>query len=311
MNVFADMVLLRPLWLTGLLFAAGLAVLVLRHRRSLGGWSDVIEPRLLEYLIDRGLLQIPRGGSTALLFVAIAVLVALGLSGPATRNEGAPTFRNHEVVFLLMDMSQSMTEGGGLDDAKAAAALVLAGAGTRPVALTLFAGEAYLVSPPTSDPSALETIVSVLGSDSLPDRGSRPDRALTLARRVIAEADAQSADLILLSDGGGIGPEAEHAARILRKEGVRISAVYVAPSKSPYGMPAPDRDAMARLADVGGGLLSDATDTTAISELLTEARGRLVADAEITALLFEDHGRWFLWPALVLSLLLFRRKVVA
>ncbi len=311
MTALGDIILLRPVWLVGAPAVAGFAILVLLHRRSLAGWRNIVEPHLLEFLAARGHVQAPRGTGTVSYLAAIAALAALGLAGPATRNHGAPTFRNHEIVFLLIDLSRSMTEGGNLDDAKASASLILAGAGTRPVALALFAGDAYLVSPPTSDPSALETIVSVLGPDTLPVAGSRPDRALTLARRVLIEADARAADIIVLSDGGGLGPEAEHAARALREDGVRVSAVYVSPSGEVYGMPAPDRQSMARIAEAGGGVLIDGTDTAALSDFLLERPGRLGADAEIAALLFEDHGRWFLWPALIPALLLFRRRVAA
>ena len=311
MTALGDMILLRPLWLVGLVLVTLLTVVVLRHRRSLAGWRDLIEPRLLEFLETRGQVLVPRGGGIGVLFASIAVFAALGLSGPAARKSSAPSFRNLEVVFLLVDLSQSMTRGGNLEDAKAAAALVLAEAGTRPVALALYAGESYLVSPPTSDPAMLETMISVLDDHTLPDSGTRPDRALILARQTIAEAEARQADLIIVSDGGGIGPEADHAARVLREEGVRVSAVYVAPSETPYGMPAPNRDAMARLAEAGGGLLTDATDTATLTKLLRDARSRPTADSEIVALLFDDFGRWFLWPALVPALLLFRRRTKA
>lgn len=311
MNAAGEMILLRPLWLAGVVLAAGLAALVLRHRRSLGGWAGIIEPHLLRFLAARGQVQMPRGGGTAALFAAVAGLAALALSGPATRNDGAPGFRNHAVIFLLIDLSHSVTEGGNLEDVQAAAALVLAGAGTRPVALALYAGEAYLVSPPTSDPASLETVVSVLGAGTLPDGGSRPDRGLDLARRVIGAAEARQVDLIVVSDGGGFGPDADHTTRVLREEGVRVSAIYVAPADTPYGMPAPDREALARLAAAGGGIVTDATDTASLAALLDDTRDHATGDAEVAALLFKDHGRWFLWPALVPALLLFRRRVRA
>lgn len=308
MIALGDLVLLRPVWLAGLGLTAALVGLVLRHRRSLAGWADVVEPRLLAFLASRGQVRAPRGAGRAALLAAVAGLCALALAGPATRSQGTPGFRNHEVIFLLLDLSRSMTRGGSLDDAQAVAALVLAEAGTRPVALALYAGESYLVSPPTSDPRTLETTIAVLSAETLPDGGSRPDRALTLARRVLAEADAQRADLILVSDGGGLGPDAEHAARVLKAEGVRVSAVFVAPRTAPIEMPAPSRAAMARLAEAGGGALIEADETGELARLVADTRGHLTDDPELAPLLFDDLGRWLLWPALALALFLFRRR---
>lgn len=307
MIAFGDFVLARPFWLLGLPAAALLTALALRHRHGLSGWAQVVAPQFLAFLKARGHVLAPRGTASPLLLAAVAVLAALALCGPTTRTKDAPGFRNLAVVFLVLDLSRSMTRGGGLDDLKAAAAGVLTDAGTRPVALALFAGESYLVSPPTSDPATLETAIAVLGEDTLPDRGSRPERALQAARQVLADADARQADLILLSDGGGLGPEADHAARVLAAEGTRVSAVYVAPEAAPYGLPVPDRAALERLARAGGGRLGEAGDSASLTRLVSGS-GRLAPDSATAALLFHDHGRWLLWPALLPALLLFRRR---
>lgn len=310
MITLGEVVLLRPIWLIGLPVALGIVATLLHHRRALSGWGGVIAPEFLRFLESRGHVLPPRGQGTPVYLGAVAGLVALALSGPATRDESAPSFRNLDVVYLLIDLSDSMTQGGSLDDAKAAAALILSDAAARPVALALFAGESYLVSPPTSDPGSLETAIAVLSGDTLPDRGSRPDRALADARQVLNDADARRADLILISDGGGLGPEALHAARVLAAEGTRVSAVFVDPDAPPYGMPVSNRAAMSQVVEAGGGRLADAEDTAAISHIL-RGSGMLTPDTTTAALLLREHGRWFIWPALIPALLLFRRRRVA
>ena len=305
-----DLFLVRPLWLIALPLVLAGVVLLLRHRRGLSGWGEVIAPDFLRFLASRGHVLPPRGQDTAVILGALAGLIALALTGPATRNDAAPSFRHLDVVYLMIDLSDSVTQGGSLDDAKAAAAQVLSEVGTRPVALALFAGESYLVSPPTSDPATLETALAVLAADTLPDRGSRPDRALTEARQVLSEAGARQADVILISDGGGLGPEALHAARVLAAEGTRVSAAFVDPADPPHAMPVANRDAMAKLAEAGGGRLADADDTASVSRLL-DAGGLLAADATTAALLLKDFGRWLLWLALIPALLLFRRRQTA
>lgn len=305
-----DLVFTRPLWFIGLLVTAGLAALALRYRRTLAGWADVIEPRFMAFLRARGQIVAPVGHGGVLVIASVAMLIALALAGPSTRNERTSGFRNRDILFLLIDLSPSVTRGGALDDAKAAAVQLLAEARTRPVALALFSGEAYLVVPPTSDPAPLESTIAVLAEDTLPDHGSRPDRALELARHVLSGADARHADVIVLSDGGGAGPEADHAATVLDSEGVRVSAVYVGPAATPYGMPAPDRASLADLVAAGGGVMADARNSSDIAKLALGG-DRLVLDAEERAILFVDHGRLLLWPALILALTLFRRRKAA
>ncbi|SFR12334.1 vWA domain-containing protein [Poseidonocella sedimentorum] len=307
MTGLEGLVLLRPEWLAALPLVALLAWLAMRGRRALSGWGAVIAPEFLRFLEGRGQVLRPRGLGIALPFAAVAGLAALALTGPATRQHDAPALRNLDVVFLLVDLSRSMTEGGSLDDVKAAAAQLLGEVGTRPVALGLYGSEAYLVSPPTSDPALLAPTLAVLDGETLPGAGSRTDRALALAQEVLGAANAQAGDVIVLTDGAGLGPEATHLARALDAGGTRVSAVYIAPRAAPYGMPGPDRAALLALTEAGGGRLADAEDSAALSRLI-RGGGRPAASGAAASLLFADHGRWLLWPALLPALMLFRRR---
>jgi Ca-activated chloride channel family protein len=277
-----------------------------RRADELAPWRRIVDPELLPALRRLGYVEDGRGGVAAWLLGAAALLCTLALAGPATRNADAPAFRNLDVIMVLLDLSPSVTRSGGLDDAQAAVSRLLDAHGTRPVALAVFAGESYLVSVPTVETESLQTAIGVVGPEIMPDAGSRPDRALALARTTLKDAASERADVVLVSDGGGLGPEALHEARLLRGQGVRVSGVFVAPQTPPYGAPAPDRATLAALAEAGDGLAVDATQPDDLIDSLARETGG-AGRAKRVALLFTDHGRWIMAVACLSLLPLFRR----
>lgn len=303
----AGLWLLRPYWLLAVPLVALLAWHAHRRRGALASWGRILDPKLVPALEALGHVTSTRRGLRVLLLAATAALAVLALTGPATRKDQAPAFRNLDTVFLVVDLSDSMTRGGALDDLQAAAAHVLSDSSGRPVALLVFAADAYLASAPTEDPATLETIVSVLDAETMPDAGSRPDRALRLVREMLARAEKRRTDVLLISDGGGVNAETLHEAELLHGLGARVSAIYVAPTARTYGMPAPRRDALDDLARRGGGLLADAGESGRVVALLRESSSAAIS-ADMAALTFEDHGRLVLLLALVPALLLFRRR---
>ena len=200
-------------------------------------------------------------------------------------------------------------EGGSLDDAEAAAQLVLQRAGTRPVSLIVYAGEAYVATAFTTDPAALGSIVAVLDGETVPDPGSRSDRALALARRTLEEAQILRADVVLVTDGEGLGPAAFDEVTALRADGAFVSAIHVAPSQRPGDMPPPDPAGLERLAAAGEGFFADATTPLAVADGIGRRRSDALAEGDYAVLHYTDYGRYLLVLALFPALALFRRSV--
>ncbi|WP_299841680.1 vWA domain-containing protein [uncultured Jannaschia sp.] len=308
MIALGGLVLLRPLWLVGIPVALLLAGLAARRADGMARWRRVIDADLLAVLRRRGHVTETQHDPGPWLFAAGATLVLLGLAGPATRDPDAPALRNLDAVMILLDLSPSITESGALPDAQAAVSRLIDSHGTRPVALGVYSGEAFLVGVPTEDPAGLQSNVGVVDAATMPVGGSRPDRALALARRVLADATAERPDVVFVSDGGGVGPATLDLARQMAAAGARISAVFVAPETPPYAMPPPRRDALQAMAEAGGGLIVDETDIARLEVSLADRRGADVSDAARRSLRFEDHGRWMVALALLPLGLLFRRR---
>lgn len=308
---FRDIWLLRAYWLAGLPVLLVL-FLWLRHKRGgLAGWTAVIDASLMPVLAALGHIAYPQSRWGHVAPLAAAAAVCLALSGPARHNADAPSFQNLDGVMLLMDMSPSVAEGGNLDDAQAAAAYLLHRVGARPVGLILYTGDPFLVSAMTIDAATLEGPIAVLDADTMPSVGSRPERALGMARGLFKEAGILSGDVVLITDGGGLNTAALQETLDIAKGGGRVSTVFIPPAPEVAAanpeMPPPDAKALAQLADVGGGVAIGLKELEDLSQLLRSARTENLAKSELAPLLFDDLGRYLVILALVPTLLLFRR----
>lgn len=302
-----DLWLLRPWWLLGIPLSAMAAFLVLRRHGGLGAWHRVADTRLLTAMAALGHVAGSGGRRAGLVPFAIAACLCLALAGPAVRKPDRPSFENLDAILLVLDLSRSVVLGGNLDDAQAAAAFVLQNARGRPVGLILYDSEPYLVSAPTTDVASLESPIAVLGTDTMPRSASRPEGALAMARELLADAGIVAGDVVLISDGGGLSSAATVEARRIRENGGTVSAIFVKPSAAPPGMPAADPDGLGRVAAAGGGGSHRPGGLSSLADTLVPGAGIERAPAEISALLFDDIGRYLMVLAMLPALLLFRR----
>lgn len=301
-----EFILLRPLWLIGLPLALVAGLLIARRADGMAAWRAVTDVDLLEAMRGRGWVSAPRAGADPWLMALALALLFSGLAGPASRDRNAPILRNTNTLMILLDLSPSVTEGGGFDDAQAALARLVDLEGDRPTGLIVYAGESFVASIPAEDPGVVRGLIAVADGGTMPVGGSRPDRALTMARRALQDAGAVAPDVVFVSDGGGMGPEAADIARQMKAEGSRVSAIFVAQDTPPYGMPAADPEALSAVAEAGGGRTVEATALTAIGTLLPDRRDTGRDAPDLRALQYRDLGPWLAALALFPMALLFR-----
>ncbi|AGT10374.1 vWA domain-containing protein [Paracoccus aminophilus] len=288
------MMLLRPWWLLALLGLAALALALWRRGPEAGGWQAVMPAPMLAAMAALGQIVTGSGWMRYLPLGGAAALV-LGLAGPAIPRKDAPVFAQNDAVILAIDMSPSVARSPALADAQAAAAGLLSELAGRPVGLILYAGEAYAVAAPTDDPTTLETQIAVLDEATMPDEGTRPAAAIALAGQLLA--GVARADLVLISDGGGVDPAARAEAARLTGAGVRISALTVT------GDPPAD---LAGLREIANGPVAPFAQPGPVVRAL--ARSGLGDDPALVALRYRDLGPWFGLLALCGLVPLFRRQ---
>ncbi|RJE83349.1 VWA domain-containing protein [Paracoccus onubensis] len=296
------LILMRPWWLLALLPLAALTLWTLRHNGDAGGWQRVMPPRMLRAMIALGAL----GGRQPLwqrsLTPAAMLALILGLTGPALPRRDAPVLTQTDAVVIAMDLSPSVAAGPGLKQAQFAAAGLLQGLAGRPVGLILYGGEAYTVAAPTLDLSTLETQIAVLDADTMPNPGSRVADALGQAGKMLEQP--RRADLVIISDGGGVDRQAEAEANRLADAGVRISALRI--SDVAPDAPVPPSDALERLARGEGKVLP--ADQMARMAGSLDRTGAAMRDPVLRALQYRDLGPVLAAFALFPLLIMLRRQ---
>ena len=294
-----SLTLLRPLWLLGLPVLLAVGWWMVTRRGGLGDWQKAMDPALL-----RAMMALDRVDDSASRAPLLAMLGAIGvtllaLSGPAVERREALSFRNLDGVLFVVDTSASVTENARWPQMLTMGRFGIAALGTRPGGLIVFGGDAYIATDMTLDHVQLGQTLSLLDAQTVPDPGSRPERGLSMALDVLREAEVLAGDVVLFSDGAGLGPETLQVAAQIAAQGARLSLVSLEP-------PAP---AFATHAAAGGGAVFTLADTDAFSAWMAEsARTRLEAQ-DFPLLFWKDMGRYLLVLALFPLLALFRRQV--
>ncbi|MEM1299096.1 MAG: vWA domain-containing protein [Pseudomonadota bacterium] len=290
---------LRP-WCLGLLGVAIFAALAgIRSSGRLGAWERAMDPELLDWMRRTG--RVTAGGTARNFLPALVLAVlAVALAGPAHERRESNSYRNLDGVVLVLDLSPSVTDSGRLFDVITAARLATEAAGTRQVALVVYAGEAYVAQPFSSDARALSGTLALIDAQSMPVEGSRPATALRLTRENLEAAEILAADVVLLSDGGALGPEAMGEARTLAARGWNVSAIAVPGVAGGSG-------ALDALARAGGGAFATLEDPFPVVSRLSSRPVRRLIDTGFAMLVLKDYGRTVLLLALIPAFLLLPR----
>lgn len=296
------LILVRPWWLLALLPLLLLVLWILRRAPDAGGWERIMPRQMLRAMITLGALSGRQPVWQRMLAPFAIFALTIGLAGPGLPRRDAPVLAQTDAVIIAIDMSPSVANGPGLAEAQVTAAGLLQALAGRPVGMILYGGEAYTIAAPTTDVATLETQIAVLEPDTLPNPGSRPADALGLAGKLLDKM--RRADLILISDGGGVDAQAEAEASRLAEQGVRISALRLAATASEA--PAPPEDALERLIRGGGEALPSDQMTRLAARL--DRPGAAVRDPELVALQYRDLGPFLAAFALLPLLIMLRRQ---
>lgn len=189
---FSDFHFIRPLWLLMLLPVPLLYGLFRRSRSPLQQWQKIIAPHLLKHLTV-GAEQKKRVRPVNLLLPAF-ILSALALAGPTWQREAMPFTEDEAPLVIALDLSVEMNavdvQPTRLERAKQKVRDLLAERSGSRTALLAYAGSAHMILPLTDDARILETYLSSLTSDIMPDQGKAAAPALTLAEEMLARETA-------------------------------------------------------------------------------------------------------------------------
>ena len=302
------MTVLLPFWI-GIAAVLMMAAFLLPARTETDSWQRIINPRVLAFLR-------PVEGKRRTLNLALlaAGLTALALAGPARPARDDSAFVNAENWFLLVDVSRSMALGDiaprRIASARDAALALIERSESRPAALILYAGDAYLAAPPSFDKTQLRSLVQAAEPGVIPIEGSDTARALALTASIIGDAGLVASRIFILSDGDARAAGAEPVAAALARDGHRVDVLVLA---GETGERPADRAVSQALAAAGNGttLLADPLGRLDI-KTLAESRIGTAGNGLIALPLASDRldllSHWLLLPVLPILLVLYRRQ---
>ena len=202
MNALSSFHFIRPGWLLALLPLVLLLIWMWRQRLFSRSWQAVIDARLLPHLL------IGEAGDQQrwplLVFALCGVLTILALAGPSWQKLPQPVFKKQSALIVALDLSRSMDAAdikpSRLARARFKIADLLKLRREGQTGLIVYAADAFTVTPLTDDAATIASLVPTLDTAMMPAQGSRPDRALALARELFTHAGIRHGNVLLITD---------------------------------------------------------------------------------------------------------------
>jgi len=256
---------LRPWWLLAIVPAAALLYLLARHKYRRGDWTSVCDAELLPFILQDKPDRIRPGGWFG---AALACLLCiLALAGPTWERLPSPAFRNDSALVIALDLSQSMNatdiKPSRISRARYKISDILQQRKDGQTALLVYSGDAFTVTPLTTDTATINSQIEALTTDIMPSPGSNTGVAIEKAADLLHQAGLAQGDILLVTDGAD-ADGARQAGRLLG--GYRLSVLALG---SPEGAPIPLP---------GGGFLKDARGNIVLARLDSAALSQLAAD---------------------------------
>ena len=263
------------------------------------------------------------------LFGAGLFFLLLAAAGPQCGERTELVKRSGIDLVIALDASNSMlardVKPSRLDRARLEVTALLDRLKGDRVGLVVFAGDAFVQCPLTTDYAAARLFLRAVDPAGMPQQGTAIAAALWEARRVLDGGGRGSAAkaVLLITDGEDQEGEALKAASELGEAGIRIYAVAVG---SETGEPIPLVDKNGNVSgykkDREGRTVLTRTDVAGLRELASRGNGLVLsggaAELGVLSLLpeldklqkgdlesrlsvqYDDQYMWFAWPAFAL-----------
>lgn len=201
----------------------------------------------------------PRRGRTKfIIYTAALTLVIVALARPQYGSKLKEVEKEGVEIMIAVDVSNSMLaqdfEPNRLARTKFAISRLLEGLREDQVGLIVFAGDAYVQLPITSDYVSARNFANQISTDMISKQGTAVGAAIELAQNSFSSQSEGSRVLIIISDGENHEDDAVAAATAAAKKGIRIYTIGIG---TPEGAPI----------NIGGEFIKDENGDMVVSKL--------------------------------------------
>lgn len=226
-------------------------------------------------------------------FMALAATCfILALARPQRILETKEQYSDGIDIMIALDISESM-KGQDLPPnrliaAKKVAKDFISGRFQDRIGLVAFAGEAYLLSPPTTDYEILNQILDDLDENTIPAVGTAIGDALAKCVNRMREVSSDSKVIVLISDGSDFGSSLspEMVAKLSVQFNIKIYTVAVGGFEKRADVEPVDEKSLKEIAKASKGKFFRASNTETLKSIFKEINA--IEQVKIKAQNFKD-----------------------
>ena len=233
-------------------------------------------PELLATLMP---LQSYKREAAKFVMVLIALFfVILGVAGPQFGSKLQQVKREGVELIIALDVSNSMMaediKPNRLAAAKQAISRMTDKLTDDKVGLIVFAGDAYVQLPITTDYSSAKLFLSGISTDIAPIQGTAIGAAIDLASKSFTPETEASKAIIVITDGENHQDDAVAAAKAAREKGIYVHTIGMG---LPQGAPIPEKGNPGQfMKDGQGNVVISKLDETTLREIAKAGEGIFV-----------------------------------
>ena len=313
-------------WLLIIPVLVAIYVLIrLWNKRQFGRFANV---KLRGYLVP--MFSSARANTKFVIFNLIIALLIIGAANLQSGSKMEKVKREGIDLFLCVDISNSMhaedIAPNRLERSKQAINKLISKLGGDRIGIIVFAGNAYVQLPITTDYSAAKMFLSTVDTDLIPTQGTEVGRAIELAIKSFGE-DEHNKAIVIISDGEDHeNGDAVKAAQEAAKRGIKIYTIGMGldegapiPLYNKYGKKTgykKDKDGniiitklddniLRQIAEIGDGLYVRASNSNVGLDKIYEDINK-TEKSEIESNVFtdyEDQFQWFVGAAILLLII--------
>lgn len=302
--MMTDFHFLRPLWLFMLVPLVLSMLLIWRKKTGAQAWESVCDSHLLDHLlVFKGARK--RFWPLFILFLS-GIAMTFALAGPAWKRLPVPTYQMIQARVIVLNLSRSMLNKELRPDRLSRAKFKLHDLFQRRNAgqfgLIVYTDEPFVVSPLTDDAQTIDALLSILSPDIMPVSGNSLSSALDEAEKLITSAGFHEGQILVMTAETPDLQDIETAKALAQKK-IQTSVMPILATTDLNPL-------FQALANAGQGMLlplnEQSTDLDRWLQAATQTKEfSRSEEGEIPQ--WRDEGRWFLVPALIFLLPVFRR----
>ncbi len=219
------------------------------------------------------------GMKFSLLMLAFAFMVA-AVCGPLIGSKLEEVKRKGADIVIALDVSNSMKaediRPNRLERSKQAISRLIDKLQGDRIGLVVFAGDAYMQLPITTDYGAAKLFLSTVEPDIVPRQGTAIGAAIEMAASAFSDSSKKHSAIIIITDGENHEDDAVESAKKAAEQGMKI---YTIGMGSPEGAPIPIYNNGVRVGfrqDNNGQTVLTKLDATALQEIAEAGKGKFV-----------------------------------